>query len=71
MGEYESAHLEMLAFIDRYPDLQETPAQFQERCGQIALKMFWNETHPEQAKPMTAAKPSRNGKHEEMLEGVG
>jgi hypothetical protein len=23
--------------------LQETPAQFQERCGQIALKRFWLE----------------------------
>ena len=33
----------MLEFVDRYPDLQETPAQFQERCGQIALKRFWAE----------------------------
>ena len=30
-------------FIDRFPDLQETPAQFQERCGQIALKCFWRD----------------------------
>src|SRR4029450_11716287 len=50
LGEYEQAHAEMLAFIDRYADLQETPAQFQERCGQIALKNFWNETHPEAAR---------------------
>jgi hypothetical protein len=34
---------EMLDFIDRYPDLEETPAQFQERCGQIALACFWKE----------------------------
>ena len=33
----------MLEFIDKFPDLQETPAQFQERCGQIALKCFWKE----------------------------
>jgi hypothetical protein len=33
----------MLDFVDKYPDLQETPAQFQERCGQIALACFWNE----------------------------
>ena len=27
-----------------FPDLQETPAQFQERCAQIALKCFWRES---------------------------
>jgi hypothetical protein len=32
---------QMLDFIARYPDLKETPAQFQERCGQIALAAFW------------------------------
>ena len=31
--------------LDRFPDLPETPAQFQERCGQVALRCFWNETH--------------------------
>ena len=45
LGEYPDEYLEMLEFIDRFPDLQETPAQFQERCGQVALKCFWNETH--------------------------
>ena len=25
LGEYEEAYREMLAFIERYPDLQETP----------------------------------------------
>ncbi|MBA4062659.1 MAG: hypothetical protein C0501_02920 [Isosphaera sp.] len=43
LGAYEPEHLEMLAFIDRYPDLAETPAQFQERCAQVALKCFWRE----------------------------
>ena len=33
----------MLEFIDKFPDLQETPAQFQERCAQIALECFWQE----------------------------
>jgi len=40
---YEPAMLQMLAFVDQYPDLQETPAQFQERCAQLALKCFWKE----------------------------
>jgi DNA polymerase III delta prime subunit len=28
-------------FIEKYPDLKETPAQFQERCAQLALAYFW------------------------------
>jgi hypothetical protein len=43
LGEYEMEYLEMLEFIDRFPDLQETPAQFQERCAQLALARFWQE----------------------------
>ena len=43
LTEYPRQHREMLAFIDKYHDLQETPAQFQERCGQIALACFWRE----------------------------
>jgi hypothetical protein len=43
LAEYPDELESMLAFIDKYPDLQETPAQFQERCGQIALKRFWAE----------------------------
>jgi SpoVK/Ycf46/Vps4 family AAA+-type ATPase len=48
LGEYADEYLQMLEFIDRFPDLSETPAQFQERCGQVALRCFWNETHPGQ-----------------------
>jgi hypothetical protein len=40
---YEKEYLEMLEFIDKYPDLSETPAQFQERCAQVALRCFWRE----------------------------
>jgi SpoVK/Ycf46/Vps4 family AAA+-type ATPase len=45
LGLYEEGYLEMLDFIERFPDLQETPAQFQERCAQIALRSFWKEQH--------------------------
>jgi hypothetical protein len=41
LGEYSTELAQMLAFVDAYPELQETPAQFQERCGQIALACFW------------------------------
>ena len=51
LGEYpERVPAAMLEFIDRFPDLQETPAQFQERCGQIALKRFWEEQEKKHAK---------------------
>jgi hypothetical protein len=43
LGAYEAEYLEMLAFIDKFPDLAETPAQFQERCAQVALKCFWRD----------------------------
>ncbi|HMO36370.1 MAG TPA: hypothetical protein PKA06_10025, partial [Gemmatales bacterium] len=43
LGEYPEKLEEMLGFIDKFPDLQETPAQFQERCAQIALACFWKE----------------------------
>ena len=42
----------MLDFIDQYPDLKETPAQFQERCGQIALARFWEEQRPRKTLPL-------------------
>jgi hypothetical protein len=51
LGDYPEQYREMLEYIDNYPDLQETPAQFQERCGQIALACFWNERHGEVAVP--------------------
>ena len=41
LGAYEQEHVAMVEFIDKFPDLQETPAQFQERCAQVALKCFW------------------------------
>ena len=50
LGAYECEHLEMVEFIEKFPDLQETPAQFQERCAQIALKCFWTAS-AQQMKP--------------------
>ncbi len=48
LGSYETEHLKMLDFIEKFPDLQETPAQFQERCAQIALKCFWRDANSEE-----------------------
>jgi hypothetical protein len=49
LSDYPPQYRAMVEFIDRYPDLQETPAQFQERCGQIALACFWKEKQAEAA----------------------
>lgn len=49
---------EMLAFVDRYPDLQETPAQFQERCAQLALASFWKEEKARAARLPFAPAPA-------------
>jgi hypothetical protein len=66
LGAYEKQHMEMLEFIDRYPDLQETPAQFQERCAQVALKCFWGEQAAARElapPPALVAERLLNGKH--------
>ena len=75
LGAYERELMTMLSFVDQYPDLQETPAQFQERCAQIALQCFWKDklaneaadkAEVEAAAEASATKPSRvasmNGK---------
>lgn len=49
LGEFEEAHLQMAVSIDQEPDRLETPAQFQERCAQIALKCYWTQTRTEPA----------------------
>jgi hypothetical protein len=47
LNDYPAEFEKMVAFVDRYPDMPETPAQFQERCSQIALACFWRDKHPE------------------------
>ena len=68
LGAYEVPYQEMLAFVDKFPDLQETPAQFQERCAQVALKCFWHDQNEakaavarEAALAELVAETSRNG----------
>ena len=52
----------MLDFIDKFPDLPETPAQFQERCAQVALRCFWRELgHDPDARPAEPARDDARG----------
>jgi hypothetical protein len=78
LGEYPREHAKMLEFIDRFPDLEETPAQFQERCGQLALAEFWKEQQEARKEPAfefvgplleEEAEPHRNGKSERVAIG--
>jgi hypothetical protein len=73
LGEYPEEYAKILEFVDRFPDLQETPAQFQERCGQIALARFWRETQqaaaptPAPARIEVVPAPSKNGKSDHVM----
>jgi hypothetical protein len=75
LGEYPEECAKMLEFVDKFADLQETPAQFQERCGQIALARFWRETQEAEAELLASQaeeldRPSsRNGKGEHVTVG--
>lgn len=54
LGDFPEEYRRMLQFIDQYANLQETPAQFQERCGQIALARFWKDQQNEDSNPVPA-----------------
>lgn len=47
---YENELEKMLDYIDQSKEanIQETPAQFQERCGQIALECYWKQQEENQ-----------------------
>jgi hypothetical protein len=62
LGDYPDEYLGMLEFIDRFPDLEETPAQFQERCAQVALACYWRELEEEAASAATLEPANRNGR---------
>jgi hypothetical protein len=59
LGAYESECFAMIQFVDEYPDLKETPAQFQERCAQVALKCFWKELQEEERERLEEAKQEK------------
>lgn len=50
LAEYPEAYESMLEFIDKFPTMLETPAQFQERCGQIAQRILERERTSRTAK---------------------
>ena len=67
VGESLSVLILINRLIDRYPDLEETPAQFQERCAQIALRCFWKEQDAPEGPP----KPTPRQVADHLLNGTG
>jgi ATPase family associated with various cellular activities (AAA) len=64
----EAGYRQISRLLELEPNRKETPAQFQERCAQIALDLLWQSEHPESApapEPETASAP---GGREEMVE---
>jgi hypothetical protein len=43
IGDCPSELQKMINYVEQNPDEKETPAQFQERCSQIALAKYWEE----------------------------
>jgi hypothetical protein len=74
LGEYPGQYRGMLEFIDKFPDLEETPAQFQERCGQIALACFWKDQQGKESGRAVPDQPATPGRHkggkESLTNGV-
>jgi hypothetical protein len=51
----EEGYRKMCRAIEVEPSRKETPAQFQERCAQLALDLLWRAEHPESAPDSGAA----------------
>lgn len=47
LAEYPDELEQMNAHILKHPEWQETPAQFQERCAQVALRRYWEDKEAE------------------------
>jgi SpoVK/Ycf46/Vps4 family AAA+-type ATPase len=58
----EVGYRQICQLLEREPNRRETPAQFQERCAQLALDLLWQVEHPESAALDPAAVPG--GVHE-------
>jgi hypothetical protein len=56
----DAGYEQMARQVAAEPGRKETPAQFQERCAQLALDMLWRSEHPETAPPAEPVEPRRS-----------
>lgn len=45
LGDAPNELEKIIQFVEEHPEIQETPAQFQERCTQIAIANFWKKAN--------------------------
>jgi hypothetical protein len=64
----EAGYRRMCRLLEFEPNRKETPAQFQERCAQIALDMLWHSEHPECAPESDQETVLTPGDRMEMVE---
>jgi hypothetical protein len=58
----DDGYRQIRRLVECEPNRQETPAQFQERCAQLALDLLWQSEHPESAPaPEPAVVPGAGG----------
>lgn len=60
LGEFPDGLAHVQRFITDHPDLQETPAQFQERCSQVAITYFWQKVAAEKGLSAVNVDEARN-----------
>jgi hypothetical protein len=53
----EAGYRQIRRKVEAEPDRPETPAQFQERCAQLALDLLWRAEHPEAAVVLDCGDP--------------
>lgn len=66
----DAGYRQICRLVEREPGRKETPAQFQERCAQLALDLLWQSEHPECA-PSPDADPAVPGDGERAVEVNG
>lgn len=57
----DAGYLEICRMLELEPNRKETPAQFQERCAQLALELLWRSEHPESAPCVNELMVGMNG----------
>lgn len=65
----ESGYLQICRVLEREPNRKETPAQFQERCAQIALDLLWQSENPECASTSETTKVPNAGEETAAAKG--
>jgi hypothetical protein len=67
----ETGYRQICRLLEFEPNRKETPAQFQERCAQIALDLLWQSEHPEPGAPSGPETALPQGGRDETVDAYG